>query len=130
MLMSPTVTQHLVTTIIVAYVAVFFLYGYASLRRRRHAVADGSEKSPVTFGGIWSGTGQVVRLGCGMALPVLLLSTFISIAGRERTGVVESSELFTVAPRAESTVTFLADGSRVRKGDIVARFASEPKSRP
>lgn len=123
---SPTITQHLVACLVISYFAFSVFYGYTSLKARRAAAAG--RDLPATrmgFAAILRNIGQVARLAVIVAIPVLMLATMLTFAGRERSGIVESSGLFTVQARPDVTTAFLASGDAVHKGEVVARFASD-----
>lgn len=125
---SPTLAQNLVGCLVVAYVAFCIFYGHASLKARRTAVpssTDGSFRQSASLAVLAQRAGFLTRLACVLLAPVLLLATVLSFSGRERSGVVESSGLFTVPTRSDASLAFLAKGDVISAGQVVARFASE-----
>lgn len=120
--------QSLVACLVIGYVAFCILYGHASLRARRTAAADFGRSMAVSLPARpdFSGSARfVTKLSCTFLAPVLLLSMMLSFTGRERSGVIEASNLFTVPVRPDATISYLANSATVAKGEIVARFASE-----
>lgn len=128
MFSSPTLAQNLVACLVIAYVAFCVFYGHASLKARRSmsaATGTGALQRGSDFGTVVRRAGFLTRLVCLLLAPAVLLATVLSFAGRERGGVVESSGLFTVPARSDASLSYLAAGETIQKGQIVARFASE-----
>ena len=69
--------------------------------------------------------GSLAKASFVFVIPVVALVVLLSVAGRERGGVIEASNLFSVPARGDTAVAYIADGDTVAKGEVVVKFASD-----
>lgn len=125
---TSTLAQTLITCLVIAYVAFCFLYGHAALRSRRAVAASMDRGAGLDYRSLprFNDTARFLGKLAGLFLaPVCMVAVVLSFAGRERSGIIEAANLFTVPARNDATVTYLAANSQVEKGDVVVRFASD-----
>ncbi|MGE0205535.1 MAG: hypothetical protein AB7E70_18070 [Hyphomicrobiaceae bacterium] len=125
---SSSFVQSLTACIVVAYVVFCFLYGYASLKTRRAAAArnPGPATSSASANLGTARWGKHLAMVLGVLLtPAALLAALLSLASRERAGIVEAYNLFVVPYRADAAPAYLADRGRIGRQQVVARFSSD-----
>jgi hypothetical protein len=127
MLQNASLIQHLIASVVIAYVAFCLLYGHASLKARRSTAAAHTPTTSTTpgFGAFARNVGLLTKASLVFVIPVALLVVLLSVTGRERGGVIEASNLFSVPGRGDTAAAFVTSGDFVSKGQVVVEFASD-----